>query len=322
MANKSRNWVFTLNNPTEDIAQATWPTTIKFLLAVLEVGSTGTVHYQGYLELGSPRALTYLLTLTPLKGAHWEVRRGTRIQAISYCLKTIDLDLYTDEPVRTTTDIFYLTPQTPILLSPLPKLICHGFEGTYSELTKLAKKSNTADRLNEVQDAIRNGATDEVIAENYFDLWIKYNKAFMQYRLLHAKPRDFKTTVILIQGPTGTGKSKYCLENFPGAYWKPRSEWWDGYHAHDSVILDEFYGWLPFDLLLRLCDRYPLNVHVKGGTINFVAKTLVITTNKDPRKWYKGVYFESFQRRVDEWRIIGRNGTTVAEQMDNISFEM
>jgi len=119
-----------------------------------------------------------------------------------------------------------------------------------------------------------------------------------------SKPRDHEMKVIVCQGPTGTGKSRWVKETFPNAYWKQRSQWWCGYEGQDVIVLDEFYGWLQYDLLLRLCDRYPLFLETKGGQVNCLANTIVITTNATPESWYKTEkYFLSFIRRVSEWRV-------------------
>lgn len=117
-------------------------------------------------------------------------------------------------------------------------------------------------------------------------------------------PRQWETEVHVLFGPTGTGKSKWCMDNYPDAYWKQRSKWWDGYFKHETVILDEYYAWLPFDLLLRMCDRYPLLVESKGGQIQFVPKTIVFTTNRLPDEWYPQCYFPAFKRRVDKWHYM------------------
>lgn len=98
------------------------------------------------------------------------------------------------------------------------------------------------------------------------------------------------------------------MDSYPNAYWKQRSQWWDNYNGEAVVVLDEFYGWLPYDTLLRLCDRYPLLVESKGGQIQFSATTLIITTNKRPDKWYNNVYYPAFVRRVDHWIIMPRMG--------------
>lgn len=99
------------------------------------------------------------------------------------------------------------------------------------------------------------------------------------------------------------------MDTYPNAYWKQRSNWWDGYFNHETVIIDEFYGWLPFDLILRICDRYPLMVETKGGQVQFVAKNIIFTTNSNPVSWYKSCYFPSFIRRVHHWHILPIWGT-------------
>lgn len=150
---------------------------------------------------------------------------------------------------------------------------------------------------------IDNGASNLDLANFNFPIYISCFRGLDKYRLLTQIKRNWPTDVFVLQGPTGTGKSRWCLENFPDAYWKQRSQWWDNYNGEEVVILDEFYGWLPFDLLLRICDRYPLMVETKGGQIQFQAKKVIITTNAIPERWYKNVYFESFVRRVKEWHI-------------------
>ena len=151
---------------------------------------------------------------------------------------------------------------------------------------------------------IDKGSSDKDLANYDFACYISCYRGLNHYRLLTSTPRNHEVETIVIQGPTGTGKSKYCMDNYPEAYWKQRSNWWDGYSDHETVIIDEFYGWLPFDLVLRLCDRYPLHVETKGGQVNFTAKRIVFTTNSIPERWYKNVYFKSFIRRVSKWIVI------------------
>jgi hypothetical protein len=68
-------------------------------------------------------------------------------------------------------------------------------------------------------------------------------------------------------------------------YWKDcRSAWWDGYLPHHKVVaLDDFrrdtFG---FSHLLRIFDRYPLSVQVKGTQAEFLAKWIIVTTTKKP----------------------------------------
>jgi len=155
-----------------------------------------------------------------------------------------------------------------------------------------------------IKKAIDDGSTDLQLADLDFPIWVQNYRGLLHYRQLKSTPRNHPVEVRVIVGPTGTGKSKYCMENYPSAYWKQRSNWWDGYMDHETVIIDEFYGWLPFDTLLRICDRYPLLVESKGGQINFTASRIVLTSNKIPERWYANVYFPAFARRVSLWTIM------------------
>lgn len=101
------------------------------------------------------------------------------------------------------------------------------------------------------------------------------------------------------------------MDNYPEAYWKQRSQWWDTYECHETVVLDDFYGWLPYDVLLRAADRYPLQVETKGGQAVFLAKTLIITSNNTPAQWYKNVNLQALIRRVDKWMYLGLDNMKV-----------
>jgi len=316
MPTNSRNWCFTLNNPSSDILLASW-TQVKFLCAVLETGASGTPHFQGYMELKTSRTLSQVKAIF-LGDPHLEMRISTKKAALSYVLKTMK------EGYRTSTEfVTSCTSEGFRSISPIPgwnqleypPVIIFGFEGTWKELfDSCAERISVAKRLEQVRLQLQEGAGQLEIADNDFELWVKYNKAFQHYALLQSKPRDFKTKVIVVQGPTGTGKSRYALDFDPSGYWKPRNQWWDGYNGQNTVVLDEFYGWLQFDQLLRLCDRYPLNVEIKGGTVNFSSETIIITTNKHPRDWYNNVYFDAFVRRVDKWITMGREGNVNEEE--------
>lgn len=321
---KSRNWCFTINNPGHTTASELKSCSqIKLLVASLEVAETGTLHYQGYLELKNPRAISYLKSLN--SHGHWERRRGSQSQAISYVLKTFQLDAISAMSVDTAYGMEYNTSGTMSIIkeSMLDPWICVGFAGTFGDLTESLKpkKARTLeDRLIAIQGLIANGTTEEEISQDHFYEWCRFRSAFRDYRLLHTKARDFKSYVIVVQGPTGTGKSRWAAETYPGAYWKSRDNWWCNYQQEDEVVLDEFYGWMSFDFLLRLCDRYPLDVEVKGGKVAFASRTIIITTNKRPDQWYRGVYFPAFIRRVDEWWVFGTCFRSRYKKYDEVKF--
>lgn len=108
-------------------------------------------------------------------------------------------------------------------------------------------------------------------------------------------------------GDSGTGKTKKALSEEPDAYilTKPHSNgcvWFDGYYDQKCIIFDEFYGWVPYDLLLRILDRYPLRLQIKGGDVQLQATKFIFTSNKEWREWYPNVdNLSALERRIREF---------------------
>lgn len=81
---QSRNYVFTINNPTGLLDCTEWKH-CKYCIYQEEVGDNGTHHFQGYAEFTQPIRLRALKNLEP--SAHWEIRKGSKAQATAYCSK-------------------------------------------------------------------------------------------------------------------------------------------------------------------------------------------------------------------------------------------
>lgn len=142
------------------------------------------------------------------------------------------------------------------------------------------------------------------INQRYTKTFIRYHRGIERSIQINqwGMERNFKTEVHILFGQTGTGKSHLANQRCAGTrvYYKPIGKWWDGYDNHESVIIDDFYGWIEFDEMLRICDQYPHKVEVKGSFQQFMAKTIYITSNDNPINWWnKNIYkYESFYRRI------------------------
>ncbi|ATP66724.1 Rep [Circovirus kiore] len=259
-------WCFTINNYSaheEDAVKALAPLA-KYLICGREVGENGTPHLQGFVNL--KKKMRFNAMKTALCGrCHLEPARGDDCSNQSYCSKGGDI------------------------------LIEEGVPQRERQRTDLAL---ACEKLTEGGD-IRH------VARDHPETFVRYFRGLLALQLYHPdlhKPRDFKTEVFVYCGPPGVGKSRLVHALAPSAFWKPRGKWWDGYHGNPDVILDDFYGWLPFDDLLRMCDRYPLTVETKGGTVNFAAKRIFITSNKNPEEWYSDEITnkDALYRRITE----------------------
>lgn len=232
---------------------------VTYMIYGHETGASGTPHLQGYLELDKRMSMKQVKKLFNVDRMHLEPRRGTQAQAVEYCKKE-ENDIYErGAPARQA-----------------------GRPAANSQKNKILPYAT------DIKRSLKEFAEHP---EATFHL-LKHAK---EYLALTESPRkrDDKPTVIWLWGSTGTGKTrKACdmaddmgLEPFikSGTY-----RWFDGYDAHRFVIFDDFRdSQCEFGFLLRLLDRYPLRVEIKGGTRQWKPHTIVITSPMPPEETYK-----------------------------------
>lgn len=313
----SRGWVFTINNPIPsdytNLFKLKDKETCFTLCYNLEVGENGTPHIQGNLEMEEKKSRNVMSKLLPR--AHLEQRRGTVHQACLYSLKELLVNVnkengkydYTNSTLcplydeSTQDDMKTLNFWIKFNKTNLEKV-------TENFITTLKKKLHSCtgkmeDRIVALKKLVDQGYSQLDIANADFYAWTRCNRQLMQYRQLSEVPRSLATApeVIIIIGPTESGKSHWAFEKYPNGFPKQRSKWWCGYNRHKEVILDEFYAYLTYDTLLKMCDKYALMVETKNGNVNMYADTFVFTANHDPKSWYPNCYWPAFARRVTQW---------------------
>lgn len=270
MSGTVRRVCFTLNNWSED----EYKVIVNFIKHDCKYGivgkeiapATGTPHLQGFFNIKKPMRFNALKKLIN-NSIHLEKAAGSDEDNKKYCSKTGDF-----------------------------------FEA--GEPQSQGKRND----LHAVVDTIQAGArTMPEIAAAHPTSFIRYHRGIKEY-LRAAFPipcRYFKTEVRYFYGAPGTGKSRQALEEaqtiaMDEIYYKPRGLWWDGYYGHKCVIIDDFYGWIKYDEMLKIMDRYPYKVQVKGGFEEFVATHIWITSNVDTDLLYKfdGYKTDAFDRRI------------------------
>lgn len=241
----AKHWCFTLNNYTDDDiagleALGSERPELSYLIFAKEVGESGTPHLQGYISF------TKRKTLASVKGtiserAHLEVSRGTPKQASEYCKK----------PDTSPDDIFEY--------GTLP-----GGQGARIDLMAVAT-------------AIREHTPTKRIAHDHPEAFIRYSTGILRYKSLHTEKRNGPPQIFVYWGRTGTCKTRRVFEfaDIDKLWVHPGEAWFDGYDGQPAVLFDD-YDRSAFKLsyLLRLLDRYPIQVPVKGAYSNWIPKNM------------------------------------------------
>ena len=248
---RSRYWVFTWNTEDElDLDGFHWELNerLQYIIYQLEKGESGNRHYQGYIEFNERLRFSTVKVLLP--GAHFQVRRGTQDQAIAYASKE---DTRVDGP---------WTRGKPT----------RSEQGKRTDLALL------------VEDVLKDMSVLDVIRKDPRRIkYISHIKALQSELPLRHRP-DIRFA--WLYGPSGAGKTKSAYDaillgddpNDWYLYDDAENEWWQGYGGQSTVLIDDHEGKMQPSRFLRLLDRYPYRVQVKGSSRRLAATRIIITS--------------------------------------------
>lgn len=286
---KLRKWIFTsfkldinweelyLNN--KDI--------IKSLGGQLELGKkTKRLHYQGWIHVKNQHYLKYLRNLLGFqkgenKGGYLAKQLGTNTQVRKYCFK--DESAVKDKDGKKT--IFDLGTMS--------------VQGYRSDIEFIYKK-------------IKEGKKMNWIKENYFQLWLQYNRQFekaVNEELLEKSKIFRNVNVHVYYGDSRSGKSRKAIYDEKGIYKEEvfvlgrsnsQNNWWDGYTGQKTLVINDFYGWINYGTFLNILDGHFQRLPVKCNFTYANWNKVIITSNERPDKWYKFGLTEALYERIDE----------------------
>lgn len=264
MTRSAKHWCFTLNNYTDvelqALAQASSELleskSIQYLVYGKEVGEANTPHLQGFVSFTARKTLAQVRSVPGLSRSHCEPAKGTPLQAATYCKK----------------------------------------DGEYTECgtLPLGERGRRTD-LEQLYERIKSGATQKEIADEFPSQFIRYRNSIISCIADHQTERDWQCDVKVLWGRTGTGKTRQVFEAHPSKdiYVHPGDQWFNGYEGQPVALFDDFNGSeFKLSYLLKLLDRYKMKVPVKGGYVQWIPKTIYITSNKDPADWYRNAIQE------------------------------
>jgi len=294
-----KDWCFTINNPRADkpgregdlTKVKSW--TFDYLVVQLEVGENETPHLQGFVQFSTKQRLTQLKKLH--KKAHWEPRRGSPSQAAHYCKKP-----------EAGCDCDHCTNAAGV---PRPQLIYES--GNLS--------APAGEKLWSVAQVIkRRGLTAAI--EAYPTHYLGMTNGMKALATFYSPRRDQQPVVSVFYGSPGSGKTRYAMLG-PSPYvqadypTKGGQFFFGDYRpdVHQTVVFDDFYGQMPYTTWLRVCDRYPMEVHTKGAFHQLLAPNLVFTSNRAPNEWYPKIFadldrWQAFDRRIDNIIFFTKDG--------------
>lgn len=283
---QGKYWCFTWNNPNIDYVQARdlLKDQQDCVYGCFQLERVSTLHFQGYLEFSKLKRLSQLKRINP--AIHWERRKGSQQQAIDYC---------TSETYKGEDKGRVAGPWT---------------FGTPSE--------SHQGRRNDILAAVetfKSGGIRGLAEENPAE-FVRYHRGFFALASL-TPPTKPVPEVILHFGPTGVGKTERVFDSEPDLWPSPVTDglWFDGYVGQKSALFDDFAGKfnkLGLAQLLRVLDRYNVQLPTKGGFTWFVPERIYITSNFHPLDWYdltgRQQQYPALERRftrVRWWRSRG-----------------
>lgn len=229
---------------------------VTYIAWAFEVGDKGTPHMQGYMETSKEVRFTQVFKLFGFN-FHLERRKASSGE---------EAQDYFEHPEN------HNKPPHA------------GFE-FYGVMSK-NRKGKRNDLL-ELKASLDAGETLAEVADKHFGCFVRYEKSIRSYKRLKASPRDFVPEVIVLWGDTGTGKTRKAFESGPAPYFHPGGSWFDGFEGQEVAIFDDFSGsCFPIAYLLKLLDRYPMQVPIKGGFVEWNPRKIFITSNMNPKDWY------------------------------------
>lgn len=266
MSQKFRNVCFT----SFEIEKPVFCDKMNYMIVGKEVCPTsGKEHWQGYAEFKESHRMKGVKDMLGGDGVHIEPRRGTQDEAISYCMKG----------------------------------------GAYESWGSVKQQGKRND-LSEVANAIATGKELTDVAAIYPEQYIKYHRGLAAFKAAIDKPKCTKSMrdirVIVAIGPTNCGKSTFAHKLSKSVYslnTGGANTWFNGYEGEEVLFIDEFDGGLRITDLLRICDKFPMNIEVKHGFTYAQWTTVVITSNITMDKWYPKANPEhllAFQRRITD----------------------
>lgn len=169
-------------------------------------------------------------------------------------------------------------------------------DGDFEEFGDFKSQGERSD-IENFRDAILEDKSELDLLMEFPLMMAKYDRFYQRCRniVLKKKAQEMHIPeVTVIVGDTGIGKTHtvYAENNIEDIYkvevgdGTSGSIWWDNYNGESVILIDDFHSNFKLDYMLRLLDRYPMKLAIKGSYTYKCAKKIYITSNIDVEHWY------------------------------------
>lgn len=265
----SRRICFTLFDDEHDKLW-TLPPDCNYLIVQHERSASGRLHYQGYAEFNKKLRFQAIKDRFQAPTLHVERCSGDQQSNIAYCSK--------DDTK------------------------CGDCTMGRTEIGQRKVQGHRTD-LDDIKQLVCSRKSLYEIFEAHPGSFFRYSKGIALAKSLYEKEMccGFReVTVEVWWGATGTGKTRKAYADYPELYKLDHSEntvWWDGYHGQSTLLIDDFYGYIRYSMLLNLLDRYPMRLPIKGSHVQANWTQVIITSNEEWSRWYPKIEDTSALRR-------------------------
>lgn len=231
---------------------------IRYMAFQLErCPTTDRPHFQGYVEFSKSTRRRAFQRLVGYK-CHCKPRKGTQREAIDYCFK-----------------------------------VATRISGPYEAGIKSVGQGARSD-LKSAVDLLKESCGDvTVMAKTHPTVFVKYHRGLEKLAFIYSSGKLRDVEVFIHWGLSNCGKTYSAWESSEDPYFWTQPQngscYALGYRGQSTIVIDDFYSWLPYSFLLRLLDKYPMAINTLGGVCEWRATKIYLTSNQDPRKWYPGI---------------------------------
>jgi len=280
----AKDWVFTIwpfeACDFEEIFNILWALPYTYITFQIEVGTENKPHVQGFVQFEDKLRLTALKKFH--SSAQWDKRRGTPYEAAHYAQKPV-------------------TGCRCQHCDGLDRFDINHEDGCISAQQQW--------KVHEIAKSIKKTGLTRTI-ERFPEAYLSLSTGMEKLSGFYTKPRDFETQVTVVYGEPRAGKSRYAmlgphpykLAAFSSA---GSADFFGDYRpdVHQTLVVDDFYSSWKYTTFLQVCDRYPTEVHTKGGFRQFLCRDVVFTSNLPPNEWYPNILADPYRADSFHGRI-------------------